>query len=1690
MMSLGRIRHGVPRVAYLVVAAVFFLLSPVLRGNCLAFDPPPEVKNALWWGEVWGSFEISTKVVTTGDEVAFTATVHNGGVGEPQWTCTQWGWMASGTSGVWVSIPEGFELVDYGPKASSVLDVAVLANGIRWTAVPEDLPPLYTYITSTCYCSLSFWGASGNCYSRDIYPANNFRSGKQFTVILRATGSGCEWETAAAGFGGNIGALSWADTATDYYMLNGEYDLCKIDIELEADPSSVAIDESSELTATVIDMETGDPVPGQRVEFSVLSGTGVLSRNSAVTDSEGLVTTKLYSMGVEGDVEVEAAIPRGRSVTEELTFFADDFFARLKTMLGDNQDIPYLLEPVNAGIGNYVYSKTLFDFPSQVLPVSFRVSYNSRDADYDGPLGRGWTHNYNVFVEEGASEVRVKWGDGREEYYADDGSGGYAAVECQTRNTLVKRADGSWQITGPQGMRHDFTSDGALAAVSDPNGNTVTLTQETSPVSGEPRLARITDTAGRQIDLDYAAGTDRLAGVSTPLKGSGHTVSFNVDGSGDLLGVTDARSNSLGFGYDGQHRVTSHTDGRGIAAVSNGYDPEGRIAWQDNAAGDRTSFAYTEQPDGSMAVTITPPRGDQVTHRYNLAHQIKQITDGEGASAAFSYADTGERLSQRDKNGQLSGQVMDEKGNPIIIIDRLGARTEIEYDAFNQPTRIKDARGGVTTINRDAATGNWLSTTNALGAAVQVARDSRGLVTNYTNELGRSWQNQYNGANLLAARSDPLGNTVSYEYDGNGRLSQVDLADGNVIRLSFNEHNSLISQEDGEGNIIEYGYDANDNMVSRTFKPAAATDPADWAVTAMEYDEMNRLTKVTDAEGGVTTRAYDRASNLVAVTDPDGVTITAEYDGANRLVRRIDPFGKAEVYERDANGDVVAHTNRMGQTWNYEYDAKRRVTAVTAPSAAVQSYSYDAFDNITQVVDAAGRTTSHEYDILGRLTRTSHPDGSETWANYDRSGNLIMQTDSAGQLWRYSYDEVNRLASSLDPYGRTESYAYDSGSRLSAMTDRAGNEIIYSRNTLGQLTQATVTGDPEAAVQLSYDMYGNMDQAASAAGTVYMTHDRMNRRTSYTDVNGQVMEFGYTPAGRSDTFRYPGDVTVDFNRDVAGRVTGITDSFGNSTTIIPDALGRSSRIDYPNATWTERRWDDNGWLTGLTHGQAGSVDPLQELSISRDELGRITGRAGVANIPQLLGNQNMAATHGAAGELLTVTRAGETRSYTNDERGNIVSRTSPASSRNNTFDAYNRLRRVEDGTDVTENSFDALGSRVRRSYNGSVRNFLGDGNSVYAEYDDSGTVDTYYVKGGDSLLYSLDSAGNPRVYHGDGAGNVLAVTDAAGSLAAAYGYSSHGETVAVAGSLVNNLKYQGMLGAMTDENGMIAMKDGRFYSPEEERYASPSPLSNTSYANPYELADGNPLNHSPSGVAPFASRNRLMPTINATPAPLINPFVPTPQGKSWIPTAWKGAGDYGDNLETPMFLNKSGKPLSKEALAEYYIVSGAFQKWGQEEMANPDYKHGWPIVGHLFGWGGVYDPDCNYTHRGFIDYYNDPANGYPELKELSLAEIGVGLDVNTDQYSHRASSLVLNNPSGVPTEDDIIAVFDPIKTGTLGFAPKGQMFTRTWGNTAWHKSEQTFDEWMSWNTYVYGPGYGFMEGSQFSQEGYLGELPK
>jgi RHS repeat-associated protein len=439
----------------------------------------------------------------------------------------------------------------------------------------------------------------------------------------------------------------------------------------------------------------------------------------------------------------------------------------------------------------------------------------------------------------------------------------------------------------------------------------------------------------------------------------------------------------------------------GLLKQSNGPRPE--------APGfeDTTTYAYRSADEPGCAAapaTCRYRKGDLWTITNARAH-VSEILAYDGAGRATSVNDTNGVITDLEYNarGWLTASKVRGTDNAIESDDRI---TRIEYWADGSTKKITQPDGVYVLFGYDAAQ-RLTSVTDSDGNAIRYTLNGNGdrvkdEVFDTANTLRQTLSRTYNTLGQLQAVSLPNPNpaittpvTTGYHYDVEGNLDKVTDA---LLRETTSEYDPL-------------------GRLKRTVRNATAVATAnDRAETAVQYDALDRPTKVTDPKTLDTNHLYNGFGDLMQLVSPDTGTATSTYDSAGNRTQRT-----------DANGKIAQSS----------YDALNRLTAVTYPQQTAL--------NETSVYDvAASDCQSDESFAVGRLSQITDGSGSTTYC-YNRFGDMtrkVQQTNGASLTLRWVYAANGRLQKRVYPDNAELDYLYDTQGRIA--------EIGISRRGIGR----------------------------------------------------------------------------------------------------------------------------------------------------------------------------------------------------------------------------------------------------------------------------------------------------------------------------------------------------------------------------------------------------------------------------------------------------------------------------------------------------------------------------------------------------------------------------------------------------------------------------------------------------------------
>ncbi len=705
----------------------------------------------------------------------------------------------------------------------------------------------------------------------------------------------------------------------------------------------------------------------------------------------------------------------------------------------------------------------------------------------------------------GSGETTVTEPEGGKITYAFDSENRVVSQKDQLGRTTTTSYDGAGnvdEVVKPGGAKWTLGYDtaGNLTSVVDPEGG-----ERSYEYDGQNRLTSFTDERGGTWGYEWSAGNDLIKATDP----EGGETAFTYNASGQPMSVTDSNEHKTEFSYDARGNKLSATDPLGhkislqynsrnylISESKPGLEAE---TFERNALGDmlakatpegrKTKYAYdanglpiqvTDPAEGVWKIernamerptAYVDPLGQESTVSYDGNLQPVKLVDRRGSETTYGY-DLANQLIEVDRpEGETWQFGYDSRGNRSTMVDPRGNETTYEHDLLDRMTEADEPLSVTTEYSYDAG-GNLTSVIDPRGNATSYAYDKLGRLTEIAQPLEKQTAFTYDAVGNEVTKTTAAG-SLEYGYDAANRLTSIESGESTLRSFGYDAADRLAVATDSEGHKIEIGRD-EDGLVSaiddgrgqsvtRSFDSRGLLAKQVDARGTLEYgyDELGRMTSLTDPQGKSLGFAYDPEGNLTELTRPNGVTTTNVYDGAGRLSettsKAAEPIAVLESlsYEYDLAGNVTSRLDqRLESETTYAYDALNRLTQFDPPGEGVTTYGYDAAGNRTQ---AGG--TAYSFNALNQLTESS----TGTTYGYDGAGRLTTKVEGSRETI-FDWDLFDHLAKVEGP-GGSLTYAFDGLERLS---EHKSGEVarIFHFGDMGDMT--TNVTDSEGKTLTSY----------------------------------------------------------------------------------------------------------------------------------------------------------------------------------------------------------------------------------------------------------------------------------------------------------------------------------------------------------------------------------------------------------------------------------------------------------------------------------------------------------------------------------------------------------------------------------------------------------------------------------------------
>ena len=925
--------------------------------------------------------------------------------------------------------------------------------------------------------------------------------------------------------------------------------------------------------------------------------------------------------------------------------------------------------------------------------LSFTYDNGGRLSTLTDPAGNIYTYGYDA--NDNLSSVT----------YPDSHTRTYQYTDTSLPHALtgIVDEDGNQYAT----FTYDDTTGDATSTTHAGSANQFTLAYTTDS-TGNPSSTAVTTPLGASetYDITDILGVEKIASYSWPCVSCGGSGSntlnkliYGYDTNGNVNSVTDqpgdgSPAEDAAYTWDASRNLmTSDTQAQNTpqqVTTQTTWDPNYRlpdrivegISPSTPNGLKETDYTYdsyghvTQKTEKDLVNTSLPIRTWTMAYTYDTGSSVpaavlsKVVTDPMGNQTTYSYYApdaTCPGSAPLGCRGQLEsvGQVLNATTTYTTTVNA--------YDADGRPLTITDPNGLVTTLSYYPR--GWVKSIQVGAETTSYQYDNAGNLILVTRPDGSHIGYGYDQAHRLTSISLEDNNqqvvgTLTYQLDNAGDITKTQILDasGNVNYSHSDLYDSLGRLYQDIGAVNQTATDTRDAHNNLTSYDGPRTDVAD--ITTYGYDALNRLIKVTAADGGVTQYGYDGLDQLTAVTNSITATTT-----------------QTTQYTKDAFGDVL--------------------TTVSADTGTT-TYTYDKDGNVLTKKDAQGNVTTYQYDALNRLiSKSSSLTGTPTYTySYDDCGTYsigkLCWIDINGNLDNYfTYDSQERLQTRLNNakgYFNYSSYTYRPGGQVASITYSTNGVVNYQYDGAGRVDGVTYTPPNSTtpivlASNFTYHPLAGPESFTFGNGENYWMGLDNDYRPGFV-VNGPYEKLpNYDPSGDVTSLGDINNTTQTFTYDAVGRLLTATNTNSQSY----GSLAYTYDLNGNRTSATQ-----NGTTIPYTYSPAGSNWLYQAGGEYRLKgpngntvYGTTPGFLGYDGYERLNQSSNQSTTYGydGLGERLQKTVNGAVTRFGYDPQGRLIYEQDPAGNTHvYVWMDGKLLARIDNGTTIYYIHTDALGT--------------------------------------------------------------------------------------------------------------------------------------------------------------------------------------------------------------------------------------------------------------------------------------------------------------------------------------------------------------------------------------------------------------
>lgn len=860
---------------------------------------------------------------------------------------------------------------------------------------------------------------------------------------------------------------------------------------------------------------------------------------------------------------------------------------------------------------------------------------------------------------------------------------------------------------------------------------------------------------------------------------------------------------------DNTNRKTTHTS---ISAEKTVYysNSLGQITSVINHNGKKTEYEYNEN---GVYSSITE-NGEKRIYVYDMLGQLSKIEFEDGSEYCVEFDDFGNLTKEIDRDGNVYEWTYDSKGNQTSSRYNSSLMYECEYNSKNQLSKICDDNyqinyeynqfGNVskktTLFNERTLVETWeydeknrpVKYENSNGDITVIEYGEKYTKETYNNEKqietflnNRQWQIKTIVTDLKTGKSY----TKELIYDNCKRLKMI-LIDGNIFASYTYKTGGLLKSFTqwnlyGVGYTTEYVYDSLNRLVSEI---VYEVDRGGLQV-GEKYVISNREYKIENENS-----KYEKTTVKIYKANQKN-PVFEEYDNKNRIVKITQPDGFTKKYLYSNAGKLIEESDSNSVTKKYFYNQDGTYSiCVSLGNGSVCSSEYDKFGRLVLDVSFANEQIFYEYDSVGNITKQKFANGEAQYV-YDHKGRIISigVCDLYGQCVNLTkviykdenketmvqknsdfilcekYDFLDRLIERTDKSGR-KVFDYDCLGNVVKETDSNGNNLYFEHNPCGNISK--ITDDKGNFIQILYYPTGHVKSFLKNGKVIseYSYNDDfelISQRNDFINVNYDYDDFGIV---NSVLTNHNGNVKYDilgrknyvvtnsmnqkyqYELDQIGNVISVENPANKKTTYVYDKKNRIVEKKWYSGKLTKYLYDDFYNILKVqnqTVNKKGDVEKTEDY-IEKNLVGQIVAAKNEAS--------NLKLEYDLTGNLICyediIANVNVKYEYDNFER--LISKKSDSFDFVYSYDVLGNLEKIEELKSNTWVSFEYEKSIDGKCYE-NLRKFS-NGSVIKTYYDNFGRTNCVITKNSLGQVISADFVSY------DDEGKIRARCDATGKL--------------------------------------------------------------------------------------------------------------------------------------------------------------------------------------------------------------------------------------------------------------------------------------------------------------------------------------